>query len=112
MEEQLEHLCTLRFTEEALAFLGTTKYLKSDFIDFLRIFRLLGTRRRFSREWQEEVVATVAGEAPECFKGTSNVYPAWKYGLAQDLPCHRAKNGHGDSGAPQVATSVTRSSPT
>ena len=168
VEEQLEHVCTLRFAEEELAYLGTKQYLKSDFIDFLRIFRLqrryisvvahddqlvivargpqihvtlfeihvlaivselyfrrfatpatmaegrtrlarkleilrefgrgqspyaserahpfeffeFGTRRRFSREWHEEVVATLAREVPEYFKGTSNVYLASKYGLA------------------------------
>jgi nicotinate phosphoribosyltransferase len=40
-----------------------------------------GARRRFSGEWHEEVVATLAREVPEFFKGTSNVYLAKKYGL-------------------------------
>ncbi len=35
---ELDHLCTLRFTDEDLAYLGGLRYLKSDFIDFLRIF--------------------------------------------------------------------------
>jgi nicotinate phosphoribosyltransferase len=39
LEAQLEHLCALRFTEEELAYLATRRYLKSDFIDFLRIFQ-------------------------------------------------------------------------
>lgn len=46
-----------------------------EFFDF-------GTRRRFSREWHDEVVATLAREVPEHFKGTSNVFLAMKYGLA------------------------------
>lgn len=40
VREQIDHLCSLRFSEEDLAFLATRRYLKSDFIDFLRIFRL------------------------------------------------------------------------
>lgn len=168
VERQLDHLCELRFSEAELAFLSTKTYLKSDFIDFLRIFRFqrryitvrtdgdklligakgpqihvmgfeiyvlsivnelyfrdlvrsdtlvearrrlaekiaivieyrdglmtsirpprhpfeffeFGTRRRFSRAWQDEVVATLAREVPDYFKGTSNVYLAMKYNLA------------------------------
>lgn len=40
VERQIEHLCTLRFTEDELQYLGGLRYMKSDFIDFLRIFRL------------------------------------------------------------------------
>jgi nicotinate phosphoribosyltransferase len=150
----------LSFTEEELAYLATKRYFKSDFIDFLRIFRLqrrylsvetrdgqlsimasgpqihvmafeifvlsivnelyfrrfdrvqaiaegrkrvaqkislirdlrekrtspfeifdFGTRRRFSRQWHEEVIDTFAREVPTVFKGTSNVHLAKKYGL-------------------------------
>ena len=167
VEAQLAHLCTLRFTSDELAYLGTLRYLKSDFIDFLRIFQLqrqfvtvttdgelltivargpqvhvmlfeiyvlaivnelyfrrlmqgaereeavqegrqrlaakievlrsyqqtaparrnpfeffdFGLRRRFSGEWHNEVVGTLAREVPQCFKGTSNVYLAMKHGL-------------------------------
>jgi len=167
VEAQLDHLCTLTFTEEELAYLSQKRFFKSDFIDFLRIFRLqrryitvetrgeelvivargpqihvmgfeiyvlsivnelyfrrlataevleegrrrlqhkidalrafeagswpgarekmhpfqlfdFGTRRRFSREWHEEVVATLAREVPQYFKGTSNVLLSMKYGL-------------------------------
>ena len=163
VERQLQHLCTLRFSEDELHYLGSLRYMKSDFIDFLRIFRLqrryisvngeeghleivakgpqihvmlfeifvlaivneiyfrrlstpeamvegrrrlqqkiamlrdfhahsatrqhpfeffdFGVRRRFSAAWQDEVVATLAQEVPEFFKGTSNVFLAKKYGL-------------------------------
>lgn len=160
LEAQLDHLCSLSFTEEELAYLATKRYFKSDFIDFLRIFRLqrrylsvetrdgqlsimasgpqihvmafeifvlsivnelyfrrfdrvqaiaegrkrvaqkislirdlrekrtspfeifdFGTRRRFSRQWHEEVIDTFAREVPTVFKGTSNVHLAKKYGL-------------------------------
>ena len=40
VERQIEHLCTLRFTEDELLYLGGLRYMKSDFVDFLRIFRL------------------------------------------------------------------------
>lgn len=40
VERQIEHLCTLRFTEDELLYLGRLRYMKSDFVDFLRIFRL------------------------------------------------------------------------
>lgn len=165
VERQLDLLCELRFTESELKYLSTLRYLKSDFIDHLRIFQLqrqfitvttegdclrivaegpqvhvmpfeiyvlaivnelyfrrlslskggeesflaeartrlqckidilrnaptndgfafeffdFGVRRRFSSEWQEEMVSTLAREVPEFFKGTSNVYLASKYNL-------------------------------
>jgi nicotinate phosphoribosyltransferase len=51
-----------------------TKRYPFGFFDF-------GLRRRFSGAWQDEVVATLAQEAPNYFKGTSNVYLAKKHGL-------------------------------
>lgn len=41
---QLDHLCSLSFTEDELAYLGGLRFIKSDFVDFLRIFRF---QRRF-----------------------------------------------------------------
>lgn len=40
IERQMAHLCSLRFTEDELHYLGGLRYMKSDFIDFLRIFQL------------------------------------------------------------------------
>ena len=46
------------------------------------IFTDFGTRRRFSREWQDYVVRTLAEELPSAqFRGTSNAYLAMKYSL-------------------------------
>ncbi|MDR6889701.1 MULTISPECIES: nicotinate phosphoribosyltransferase [Variovorax] len=154
VNEQLDHLCTLRFAPGELAYLGGLRYIKSDFVDFLRIFSFqrefisatvegdslhiravgpqvhtmafeifvlamvnelyfrrfdadaalaegrkrlqakiellrgfaqeptarhpfeffdFGVRRRFSRDWQREVVTTLKREVPMYFKGTSNV---------------------------------------
>lgn len=162
LERELDHLCTMRFTDEELDYLRQLRYIKSDFVDFLTIFRFqrkfievgvdgerltvvatgpqvhvmgfeifvlyivnelyfrrfanaerlqegrqrlqakveqlklglqqeqrkhpfeffdFGLRRRFSGEWQDEVVATLARALPEYFKGSSNVYLAMKYGL-------------------------------
>ena len=53
VEAQLEHLCSLAFSEEELAYLSTKRFFKSDFIDFLRIFRL---QRRY---------ITVAAHGPQ-----------------------------------------------
>jgi len=154
VNEQLDHLCTLRFAPSELAYLRGLRYIKSDFVDFLRIFSFqrefitataegdvlriqavgpqvhtmafeifvlaivnelyfrrfdaqaaltqgrerlqakvellrafanepaarhpfeffdFGVRRRFSRDWQREVVGTLKREVPIYFKGTSNV---------------------------------------
>ncbi|MET3134680.1 nicotinate phosphoribosyltransferase [Oxalobacteraceae bacterium GrIS 1.11] len=162
VERELDHLCTLAFADDELAYLRGLRYMKSDFIDFLTIFRFqrkfisvdcdgptllirakgpqvhvmgveifvlyivnelyfqrfeqapllaearrrlsakiellrrfgaetpsrhpfeffdFGVRRRFSGDWQDEVVATLAREVPQYFKGTSNVYLAKKHGL-------------------------------
>lgn len=160
VNEQLDHLCSLSFAADELAYLRGLRFIKSDFVDFLRIFRFqrdfitaradgtaleivaqgpqvhvmafeifvlaivnelyfrrfdraaalqegrrrlqakleqlrafgqepprrhpfeffdFGLRRRFGGGWHREVVATLARELPQFFKGTSNVL------LARDL---------------------------
>ena len=159
---ELDALCALSFREDELAYIGGLRYIKSDFVDFLRIFRFqrnfiearaegahlrivargpqvhvmafeifvlaivnelyfrrfdraaaeaegrlrlqakldqlralgneaplrhpfelfdFGVRRRFSRSWQREVVAAFQAQAPQFFKGTSNVLLARDLGL-------------------------------
>lgn len=157
---EVDHLCTLTFTEDELKYLGSLRFIKTDYVDFLTLFRLqrkyinvvdlgdgqidivikgpwlhtipfeiymlsivnevyfrhvsandnkalifekghdllnekieqikvdpsfkfsdFGTRRRFSRDWQEDVIKTLKSEVPENFTGTSNVYFAMKYNL-------------------------------
>lgn len=148
---QLEHVCTLSFTDEELDYLAGFAFVKPDFIEFLRIFRLdmrfvhleakgedlnlrfrgpvihvtmleiyalaiiselhtivhcggfdqkiaeenlqakiellrnqdelpgfafadFGTRRRASKEWQEQVLVTLQREIPQYFSGTSSLH--------------------------------------
>jgi nicotinate phosphoribosyltransferase len=154
VSEQLDHLCSLGYSHDELAYLRSLRFIKTDFVDFLRIFRFqrdfisvrangadleivaagpqvhvmafeihvlaivselycrrfdpaaawaegrrrlaaklerlrefereparvhpfevfdFGVRRRFSRDWQREVVSTLKHEVPRFFKGTSNV---------------------------------------
>lgn len=49
---ELDHLCTLSFTDDELEYLRGISYLKSDFVDFLSVFRF---QRRF-------ISATANGE--------------------------------------------------
>ena len=162
VSEQLDHLCSLDFAADELAYLGGLRFIRSDFVDFLRIFRFqrdfisvhaegptleitargpqvhvmgfeifvlaivnelyfrrfdreaalregrrrlqakialvqafgkepprrhpfeffdFGVRRRFSGDWQREVVSTFKRELPQYFKGTSNVLLARDLGL-------------------------------
>jgi len=59
VDRELDHLCSLPFTEEELAYVGGLRYIKPDFVDFLRIFRF---QRRFVRTSVEggrlEIVAS------------------------------------------------------
>jgi nicotinate phosphoribosyltransferase len=160
VDAELDALCELRFRRDELDFLGSLRFIRSDFADFLRIFHFqrdfirawaggghlhieargpqvhvmgfeifvlsivnelyfrrfdakdalaegrrrlaakvehlrafaaqpplanpfeffdFGVRRRYARDWQREVVGTLARELPALFKGTSNVL------LARDL---------------------------
>ncbi len=49
--------------------------------EFPFIFFEFGTRRRFSKAWQEEVVRTLAARVPQYLHGTSNVDLARRLGL-------------------------------
>jgi nicotinate phosphoribosyltransferase len=39
VEAQLDHLCSMSFTEDELDYLRALRYIKSDFVDFLALFR-------------------------------------------------------------------------
>jgi nicotinate phosphoribosyltransferase len=59
---QLDHLCSLSFTEEELAYLGSLRFIKSDFVDFLRIFRF---QRRFVKARAVGPVLEIVAEGPQ-----------------------------------------------
>lgn len=40
LETEIAHLCSLRFSEDELAYLGSLRYIKPDFVEFLRLFQL------------------------------------------------------------------------
>ncbi|MDR1915540.1 MAG: nicotinate phosphoribosyltransferase [Synergistaceae bacterium] len=44
IERELDHLCTMFFTQEELDYLSTLSYMKDDFVDYLTVFRF---QRRF-----------------------------------------------------------------
>jgi nicotinate phosphoribosyltransferase len=173
LNEQLDALCSLHFTEEELAYIRGLRFMKTDFVDFLENFQLkrryiqvecdpkadpkdqlkiraagpmvqsmmfeiyqlslinelvfrelargreeevlaegrrrlqakievlraseaaragidtpfpfvffeFGTRRRFSKAWQEEVLRTLLAELPDYLKGSSNIDLARRLGL-------------------------------
>ncbi len=158
INREIDHLCSLRFSNDELEYLGSLRFIKHDFVDFLSLFQLkrkyisvsvqdgelaieiegpwlhtilfeipvlaivnetyfrhtagdidfaegrahlaakiemiraesdnelislsdFGTRRRFSRTWQKEVLETMKRELPEQFAGTSNVMYAKELGL-------------------------------
>ncbi len=147
---EIEHLCSLELSPGELDYLSSLRYIKPDFVEFLRLFHLqsrfvevgeqddqlaitirgpwlhtilfevpvlaivselftrnrhrgldlaegrrrlvekigqvraldrpdefvfadFGTRRRFSRDWHDEVVETLAREIPDSLRGTSNL---------------------------------------
>lgn len=37
---EIDHLCSLRFSEDELAYLASLRYIKPDFVEFLRLFHL------------------------------------------------------------------------
>lgn len=39
IDRELDHLCALKFREDELAYLGQLRFIRSDFVDFLRIFQ-------------------------------------------------------------------------
>jgi len=59
---QLDHLCTLSFTEEELGYLGGLRFIKPDFVDFLRIFRF---QRRFIQASTDGSVLEIVASGPQ-----------------------------------------------
>ena len=48
---QIDHLCTLKFTDEELDYLGSLRFIKSDYVEFLRLWHPI---RKYVRCWLGE----------------------------------------------------------
>ncbi len=58
VERELDHLCTLSFGADELRYLSGLRFIKSDFVDFLRIFRFQRDFITVTRQGDElEIVA-------------------------------------------------------
>lgn len=62
VEAQLDHLCQLRFAEDELSYLGNLRYIKSDFVDFLRLFQF---QRSFITVSTEADRLTIVAKGPQ-----------------------------------------------
>lgn len=64
---QIDHLCTLTFTDEELEYLGLLRFIKRDYIEFLRLWRPL---RRYVTCW---LVANEPGSVPDPMEGELHI---------------------------------------
>jgi nicotinate phosphoribosyltransferase len=62
VDAQLDHLCSLAFRPDELAFLGGLRFIKPDFVDFLRIFRF---QRDFIRAWTDGEHLRIEARGPQ-----------------------------------------------
>ena len=61
MNAQMDHLCTLRFSEDELDYLRSLRYIKPDFVDFLSLFH---PQRKFIAVYTEGENLCVRAEGP------------------------------------------------
>ena len=58
---QIDHLCTLTFTDEELNYLGSLRFIKPDYVEFLRLWRPLRRYVKCSRELDGTINLRVDG---------------------------------------------------
>ncbi|TCV00664.1 nicotinate phosphoribosyltransferase [Paracandidimonas soli] len=73
IREEIRHLCTLRFTEAELDYLGGLRFIKSDFVDFLRLFHL-----------QERSISVTEGAEPG--EIAISVKGSWLHTILFEIP--------------------------
>lgn len=74
IQEQIDHLCTLYFTEAELDYLRGLRFITSDFVDFLALFHL-------NKKWVSlKASTTVAGEIDLTIKGP------WLHTILFEIP--------------------------
>ncbi len=61
VEQELDRLCSLSFTQEELDYLGSLRFIKSDFVDFLSVFRF---QRRFIQVSEEGERLSIVAKGP------------------------------------------------
>ena len=62
VDEALDALCALRFTPEELDYLAGLRYIRPDFVDFLRLFQY---QRAFIRTWTEGDRLCIEARGPQ-----------------------------------------------
>ena len=61
INEQIDHLCTLTFQEDELDYLRSIRFIKNDYVEFLRLWHPI---RDYVTAWQEENELHVEVEGP------------------------------------------------
>ena len=61
IEEQIDHLCSLRFTEAELDYLRSIRFIKNDYVEFLRLWRPIRDYVTVSRTEAGELSIVVDG---------------------------------------------------
>ena len=62
VNRELDALCSLRFGKDDLDYLDSLRFIKSDFIDFLRIFQF---QRAFIKAWAEGDTLHIEARGPQ-----------------------------------------------
>ena len=61
INEQIDHLCSLRFTKEELDYLRSIRYIKSDYVEFLRLWHPIREYVHTGLSETGELILTVKG---------------------------------------------------
>ncbi|RJF96348.1 nicotinate phosphoribosyltransferase [Noviherbaspirillum saxi] len=83
VERELDALCAMRFTDADLDYLRTRPFLKSDFIDFLRIFQF---QRRYLTIETEGANLSIVAKGPQIHVMGMEVYVL---AIVNELYCRR-----------------------
>ena len=68
IERQVDHLCTLQFTEDELNYLRTIRFLKPDYIEFLRLWHPIRDYVSMSLSKDGQLSVTVHGPIFSCMQ--------------------------------------------
>lgn len=61
INEEIDHLCSLKFTEDEVSYLSTIPFFKADFIEYLRLFQLNRKYIDASLNKKDELVLEIQG---------------------------------------------------